>query len=108
MRGTIQNTVEVEFWRLPGGERYVIVADNGTATIWTIDGDHDFLQGKRPQCGIAALPDGVHFVAALHNGDVGLYHVDDVDVQHTSDVMAVCDARRQHIISGSGDHLVKV
>ena len=113
---TIQNTVEVEFLAiLPGGERYVIVADNGTATIWTIDGDHEhtFRVSDRNVWHVAALPDGVHFVAALHNGDVGLYHVDEMLVHtfkgHTSDVMAVAVTRDgQHIISGSGDHLVKV
>ena len=41
--------VDIEFVAmLPGGARFVIVADDGTAKLWTLDGDleHTF-EGKR-------------------------------------------------------------
>ena len=70
--------------------------------------------GSRVFC-VAALPDGVHFVVGLQ-GEVRLYHVDGTlvhtfDAGHTGApaVRAVAVTRDgQHIISGSGDKLVKV
>ena len=66
---------------------------------------------------VAAMPDGVHFVAGLCNGDsegeVRLYHVDGTLVHtfkgHTDNVTAVAvTPDGQHIISGSRDNLVNV
>ena len=64
-------------------------------------------------CSAAALPDGVHFVVGLDNGEVRLYHVDGTLVHafqgHTKWVWAVSvTPDGQHIISGSADKLVKV
>ena len=65
-------------------------------------------------CG-AALPDGVHFVVGLHNGEVRLYHVDGTLVHtfkgHTKWLSAGALAVTrdgQLIISGSRDKTVKV
>jgi WD40 repeat protein len=103
---------------LPGGARFVSVSDDGTATLWTPDGDIERTigMGSLVLC-VAALPDGLHFVAGLgygnNRGDVRLYHVDGTLV-HTFKGRAASvyglavTPDGQHIISGSADHLVKV
>ena len=51
---------------LPGGARFVSGSDDGTAKLWTLDGnlERTFEVGARVYC-VAALPDGVHFVVGL-------------------------------------------
>ena len=99
---------------LPGGARFVSVSAEGTAKLWTLDGNFErtFELGISADCG-AALPDGTHFVVGLYDGDVRLYHVDGTLVHtfkaHGDEVNALAVTRAgQHIISGADDHLVKV
>ena len=107
---------------LPGGARFVSVAFDATAKLWTSDGalERTFTMSNAFNVvnGVAALPDGVHFVVGLGGqppaaGEVRLYHVDGTLVHtfkgHTDDVHALAVTRDgQHIISGSDDHLIKV
>ena len=128
---TIQATRASSRWRivmavavLPGGARFVSGSQDGTAKLWTLDGELErtFEVGSEVNC-VAALPDGVHFVVGLggfghYRGEVRLYHVDGTLVHtfkgHTNRVYAApveavaVTPDGQHIISGSMDKLVKV
>jgi WD40 repeat protein len=103
---------------LPGGARFVSSSADGTAKLWTLDGalERTIEVGSFVLC-FAALPDGVHFVVDLgegrNKGEVRLYRVDGTLVHtfkgHTNWAGAVVvTPDGQHIISGSGDTLVKV
>ena len=103
---------------LPGGARFISGSLDKTAKLFTFGGELErtFEVGDWVQC-VAALPDGVHFVVGLghgpNRGEVRLYHVDGTLVHafkgHTDEVLAVAvTPDGQHIISGSGDKLVKV
>ena len=98
---------------LPGGARFVSGADDDTAKLWTLDGtlERTFDMGSFARC-VAALPDDLHFVVGTWK-EVRLYHVDGTLVHtftgHTNTVYAVAvTPDGQHIISGAGDHTVKV
>ena len=87
--------------------------DDDTAKLWTLDGtlERTFDMGSFARC-VAALPDDLHFVVG-QEGEVRLYHVDGTLVHtftgHTNTVYAVAvTPDGQHIISGAGDHTVKV
>ena len=120
------NTVAV----LPCGTRVVSGSCDCTVRLWTLGGalERSFKVGSKAFC-IAALPDGVHFAVGTsgptrevgfaggawlyHDGEVRMYHVDGTLVHtfkgHTGYVWAVAvTPDGQHVISGSGDRLVKV
>ena len=62
---------------LPGGARFVSFADDDTVKLWTLDGalERTFTMDSYA-CGLAALPDGVHFAVGLYNGDIlSLIHI---------------------------------
>ena len=122
------------------GARFVSVSEDGPAKLWTFDGalERTFAMGGDKQFCVAALPDGVHFVVGIANGDVRLYHVDgtlvhtferqqtpgldiledsddqwewtpDVNGGHYGRVLGVAvTPDGQHIISGADDKFVKV
>ena len=128
---TIQVGIVDTVAALPGGRFVcgspVFHAVGTTARLWTAGAlERTFEMGSYVLC-IAALPDGVHFVVGLGRrddesgafvvgndaGEVRLYHVDGTLVHafrgHTKSVTAVAvTTGGQHIISGSGDNLVKV
>ena len=66
---------------LLAGARFVSASWDRTAKLWTLDGalERTFEVGSYV-LSVAALPDGVHFVAGLNNtylaGPIWLYHVD--------------------------------
>ena len=109
---------------LPGGARFVSVADDGFAKLWTLDGVLErTIDMRRGASCVAALPDGVHFVVGTSGcetaGAVRLYNVDGTLVftlvhdhlasPHYDFVHAVAvTPDGQHIISGAYDKLVKV
>ena len=71
---------------LPGGTRFVSVADDNTVKLCDLHGaiEHTIRLGsqfdnERRPWAVATLLDGVHFVVSLGNGEVRLYHVDDPD-----------------------------
>ena len=111
--------IAMEVAVLPGGARFVSgsVSPLGyTAKLWTLDGvlERTFRVGSHVHC-VAALPDGVHFVAGLGHPscEVRLYHVDGTLVHtfegHDHLVLAVAvTPDGQHIVSGSRDKLLKV
>ena len=103
---------------LPGGTRFISGSHDGTAKLFTFDGELErtFEVGSEVQC-VAVLPGGTHFVVGLgdgpNRGEFRLYRVDGTLVHtfkgHTSGVMALAVTRDgQHIISSSMDHCVKV
>ena len=110
---------------LPGGTRFVSVADDNTVKLCDLHGaiEHTIRLGsqfdnERRPWAVATLLDGVHFVVSLGNGEVRLYHVDDPDscslvytftglCRRTVQALAVTHDG-QHIISGGHDHLVEV
>ena len=104
---------------LPCGTRFISGSDDGTAKLWNIDGslERTFrMVGAVALCqvrSVVAMPDGVHFVVGLSNGCLRLYHVDGTlayafegHADFVYDLVLTPDG--QHIISGSGDQLVKV
>jgi len=100
---------------LPCGTRFVSTSGDDTTKLWTLDGalERTFEMdsaGGYVWC-IAALPDGVHFVVGLgegnRDGEVRLYHVDGTLVHAfacsgTVDTVAV-SPDGQHIISCSSE-----
>ena len=55
---------------LPGGARFISGANDHTAKLWTLEGvlERTFAVGSNVLC-VAVLPDGVHFVIGLGQGD---------------------------------------
>jgi WD40 repeat protein len=104
---------------LPCGTRFISGSDDGSAKLWNIDGslERTFrMVGAVELCqvrSVVAMPDGEHFVVGLSNGCLRLYHVDGTlayafegHADFVYDLVLTPDG--QHIISGSGDQLVKV
>ena len=124
--GACERTIEAHtdnVWAmvaLPSGGHFVSGSADGTAKLWTLDGALERTFQMDSVLCAAALPDAVHFVVGLSNYEanevhyeVRLYHVDGTLVHtfkgHAGAVYAVAvtpDA--QHVISGSGERLVKV
>ena len=115
---TIENAADSMAF-LPDGVHFITAEENeSTAKLLTLDGalERSFDAGS-DVCFVAAIPDGLHVVLALKNGEVRLYHVDGTLV-HTfvhvkglagedwsvyAKVHALAVTRDgQHIISGSG------
>ena len=105
----------VRAWRCCQAERASSAA--GTTTpqkLWTLGTapwSATFDMGSFARC-VAALPDDLHFVVGTRK-EVRLHHVDGTLVHtftgHTNTVYAVAvTPDGQHIISGAGDHTVKV
>ena len=97
---------------LPGGARFVTGSEGG-ANLWALDGTLErTFEVNGYVFSIAAMPDGVHFVVGITNGEVRLYHVDGTLVHtfkgHVGSVYVAVTPDGQHIISGSDDNLVKV
>ena len=71
---SIQAAHEEWIWSvafLPGGERFVSVSEDGSATVWTLDGSSlctDFEVGSAALA-VACLPDGEHFVVTCRDED---------------------------------------
>ena len=111
--GVCERTIEAhthdieDIAALPCGTRLLSASDDGTAKLWTLDGELErtFEVSSLMLC-VAALPDGVHFVFGLFSAEIRLYHVDGTLVHtfegHTGQVNAVTvmpDGQR--ILSGS-------
>ena len=106
---------------LPGGARFVSGSIDGTAKLWTLDGNlmrtfnEDAMMGSMVNC-VAALPDGVRIVVSIVDDEesdgsfVQLYHVDGtlLDTIDAEVYAMAATPDGQHIISGERHNDVSV